>query len=134
MHSDIGTNSEPWSLVIAIEDHKGPITVEGLAAILGKSPTTIYRMAQRKQLPSHMVSGSRLFDPAALGMHFRKIAGICGSCGSHPQTAADSSVSLEVCSQGRCLYASLEVIMTERLQVPFPKSRYSCGLAVPARS
>jgi excisionase family DNA binding protein len=64
--------SEPWSLVIAIEDHKGPITVEGLATILGKSPTTIYRMAQRKQLPSHMLSGSRLFDPAALGMHFRK--------------------------------------------------------------
>ncbi len=48
------------------------MTVDELAALLRKSSCTVYRLAQKKQLPSLVIGGSRMFDPAALGMHFRK--------------------------------------------------------------
>jgi hypothetical protein len=43
-----------------------------LAAILGKSKFTVYRMASRKEIPSLIVGGSRSFEPAALAAHYRK--------------------------------------------------------------
>ncbi|MGC2612762.1 MAG: hypothetical protein WA354_01940 [Terracidiphilus sp.] len=32
----------------------------------GKSPDTIYRMAQKRQIPTLMFGGSRCFDPSVL--------------------------------------------------------------------
>jgi excisionase family DNA binding protein len=64
--------SGPWSFIAEIEAHAGLMTVDEVAEVLRTSKFTIYRMAQRKQLPSLVIGGSRRFDPAALGMHFRK--------------------------------------------------------------
>jgi excisionase family DNA binding protein len=64
--------SRPWSLVAEIEAHAGLMTIDEVAGLLRVSNCTVYRLAQRKQLPSLIVGGSRRFDPAALGMHFRK--------------------------------------------------------------
>jgi excisionase family DNA binding protein len=64
--------STPWSLVGKIEAHTGLMTVPEVAEILRVSEWTVYRMAQLKKIPSLIVGGSRRFDPAALGMHFRK--------------------------------------------------------------
>jgi excisionase family DNA binding protein len=61
-----------WSLVAAIEAHRGLMTVDEVATVLGVSVYTLYRMAQRKQIPSLVIGGSRRFDPAALAMHYRK--------------------------------------------------------------
>lgn len=34
--------------------------------MFGKSPDTVYRMAQKRQIPSFMFGGSRCFDPSEL--------------------------------------------------------------------
>jgi excisionase family DNA binding protein len=69
-----GQNTSPgaWSLIAAIEAHRGLLTIDDVAAVLQISKSTAYRMAQRKQLPSLIIGGVRKFDPAALSMHFRK--------------------------------------------------------------
>lgn len=64
--------AKPWSLVAQIESHRGLMTIDDVARVLGASNTTVYRMAQRKQIPSLIIGGKRKFDPAALGMHYRK--------------------------------------------------------------
>lgn len=66
--------SIPWSLLEKIESHEGLFTVSELATILRKSTCTVYRWAQRGNLPSLIIGGSRCFDPAALGMFFRQRA------------------------------------------------------------
>lgn len=73
--------TQPWSLIRDIENHQGIFTVEDLAQVLRLSTCTIYRMAQHKRLSSLRIGGSRMFDPAALGMHFRKRS---------PESAADA--------------------------------------------
>ena len=65
-------HSRPWSLVAAIEAHRGLMTVDEVAAVLRVSVYTVYRMTQRKQIPSLVIGGSRRFDPAPLAMHYRK--------------------------------------------------------------
>jgi hypothetical protein len=62
----------PWSFIDEIESHAGLYTVADLAAVLQRSTCSIYRMAHRKQLPSLRLGGLLYFDPAALGMLFRK--------------------------------------------------------------
>jgi excisionase family DNA binding protein len=64
--------SVPWSLVAAVESHKGLMTIKDVASILKVSKCSVYRMAQRRQIPSLIIGGSRRFDPAALGLYFRK--------------------------------------------------------------
>lgn len=61
-----------WNLINELESHRGLYTVAELASVLGKSPWTIYRMANRKQIPSLIISGSLMFDPSTLGMHYRR--------------------------------------------------------------
>ena len=68
-----GTEStDAWSFIVAIESHQGLFTVKELAQLVGKSPCTLYRGAAARRLPSVRVLGGVMFDPAALGMHFRK--------------------------------------------------------------
>ncbi len=61
-----------WSLITALESYRNLMTVEDVATVLSRSTCTVYRMARRKQLPSLVIGGSRMFDPAALALHFRK--------------------------------------------------------------
>jgi excisionase family DNA binding protein len=76
--------TSPWSLIAEIEAHVGLLTVEALADLLQMSKYTVYRMAQRKQIPSIVISGSRRFDPAAIGMYFRK---------KSPESAAAANIN-----------------------------------------
>jgi len=62
----------PWSFIDELESHAGLYTVAELAVVLQRSTCSIYRMAHRKQLPALRVGGLLYFDPAALGMLFRK--------------------------------------------------------------
>jgi excisionase family DNA binding protein len=49
----------PYSFIAALDSYKGLMTVEDVAEILDVSKFTVYRMAQRKQLPSLIIGGSR---------------------------------------------------------------------------
>jgi excisionase family DNA binding protein len=73
-HANIEKQPAPrtWSLISALDSFYGLMTVDDVAEVLGISKFTVYRMAQKKQLPSLVIGGSRKFDPAALAMHFRK--------------------------------------------------------------
>ena len=62
----------PYSLIADLESRRSLLTVEEVALIFRKSECTVYRLAQRKQLPSMVVGGSRLFDPATLAAHFAR--------------------------------------------------------------
>jgi hypothetical protein len=66
------TPGPPWSFIDEIESHVGLYTVAELGVVLQRPTCSIYRMAHRKQLPSLRVGGMPYFDPAALGMFFRK--------------------------------------------------------------
>ena len=70
--TDSKTVAAPYSLIADLETRRGLLTVEEVAAMLRKSECTIYRLAQRKQLPSMVIGGSRLFDPATLAVHFAR--------------------------------------------------------------
>lgn len=59
-----------YSFIASLESYKGLTSIEEVAEVLSVSKFTVYRMAQRKQLPSLVIGGSRKFDPAALAMHF----------------------------------------------------------------
>ena len=64
--------TQPWSLIAAIESYNRLMTIDDVAEVLTLSKSTVYRMAQRKQLPSLVIGGCRRFDPAALAMHYRR--------------------------------------------------------------
>jgi hypothetical protein len=61
-----------WNLITELESHRGLYTVAELAKVLRKSASSVYRMAWTKQIPSLIIGGSRMFDPATLAMHFRR--------------------------------------------------------------
>lgn len=79
--------STAWSFIRAIELHSGLFTVAELATVLRKSECTVYRLAQRKQIPSLIIGGTRYFEPAALGMHFRK---------KSPESAAAARMPMKI--------------------------------------
>lgn len=58
----------PFSIIDALAGFKRLMTVDEVAALFGRSESTIYRLAQRKQIPSLIISGSRMFDPATVAM------------------------------------------------------------------
>ena len=66
------TTCKPWSLIAAIESYNRLMTIDDVAEVLTLSKSTVYRMAQKKQIPSLVIGGCRKFDPAALAMHYRK--------------------------------------------------------------
>lgn len=87
MESQI-TSAKPWSLVAHLETFQRLLTIDDVAQVLQLSKTTVYRMAQRKQLPSLLIGGSRKFDPAALAMHFRKKSPESAAAARQVQAAA----------------------------------------------
>jgi len=56
----------PFNILTALYSLNGLLSVEEVAEMFGKSPDTVYRMAQKRQIPSFMFGGSRCFDPSEL--------------------------------------------------------------------
>ena len=56
----------PFNILTALYSLTGLLSVEEVAEMFGKSPDTVYRMAQKRQIPSFMFGGSRCFDPSEL--------------------------------------------------------------------
>jgi excisionase family DNA binding protein len=56
----------PFSVIHTLRSAKGMLSVDDVANLLGLSRFTIYRMAQRRQIPCLLIAGSRRFDPASL--------------------------------------------------------------------
>ena len=63
---------EMFNILLALESARGLLTVRDVAELLGKSPFSIYRMAQQRKIPSLMIGGSRCFDPSVLALWLSK--------------------------------------------------------------
>jgi excisionase family DNA binding protein len=63
---------EMFNILLALESARGLLTVRDVAGLLGKSPFTIYRMAEQRKIPSLMIGGSRCFDPSVLALWLSK--------------------------------------------------------------
>jgi excisionase family DNA binding protein len=59
-------NLTPFNILNALQAVHGLLSVGEVADLFGKSPATIYRIAQKRQIPSLMIGGSRMFDPSTL--------------------------------------------------------------------
>lgn len=60
--------NSPFNILAALYSLTGLLSVEEVAEMFGKSPCTIYRMAQKRQIPSFVFGGSRCFDPSELAL------------------------------------------------------------------
>ena len=58
----------PFNILNALYALTGVLSVEEVAEMFGKSRYTIYRMAQKRQIPNFMFGGSRCFDPSELAL------------------------------------------------------------------
>jgi excisionase family DNA binding protein len=63
---------EMFNILLALESARGLLTTRQVAELLGKSPFTVYRMAERRQIPSMVIGGSRCFDPSVLALWLSK--------------------------------------------------------------
>lgn len=70
--------SQPFNIIAKLESIDGLLTVDEVAVLLGLSKFTIYRMAQKRQIPCLMLGGTRKFDPSTL---------IVWRCKKEPQLA-----------------------------------------------
>ena len=61
-----------FNILLALESVKRLLTVREVAELLGKSQFSIYRMAQKHQIPCLMIGGTRCFDPSALALWLSK--------------------------------------------------------------
>jgi excisionase family DNA binding protein len=58
--------SQPFNIIAKLESIDKMLTVDEVAVLLGLSKFTIYRMAQKRQIPCLMLGGTRKFDPSTL--------------------------------------------------------------------
>ncbi|MGA8044454.1 MAG: helix-turn-helix domain-containing protein [Terracidiphilus sp.] len=58
----------PFNILTALYSLTGLLSVEEVAEMFGTSAATVYRMAQKRQIPSFMIGGSRCFDPSSLAL------------------------------------------------------------------
>lgn len=63
---------EMFNILLALEAVHRMLTVREVAELLQKSHFSIYRMAQRRQIPSLMIGGTRYFDPSVLALWLSK--------------------------------------------------------------
>lgn len=63
---------EMFNILLALESARGLLTVHDVAALLRRSSWSVYRMAEKRQIPSLMIGGSRLFDPSVLALWLSK--------------------------------------------------------------
>lgn len=57
---------EPFNIINVLSAVRRLLTVDEIAELLGKSPSTIDRMVRKKQIPAVMISGSWRFDPSTI--------------------------------------------------------------------
>lgn len=95
--SDVQDVPEAWSFIGAIEAFNRPITVRQLAEVLAWSIDSVYREIHDGTLPYIRLRGKLVFDPAALGMHFRRryppSAGAVGRKRCSPRPRGPKSVA-----------------------------------------
>ncbi|WP_348262661.1 helix-turn-helix domain-containing protein [Telmatobacter sp. DSM 110680] len=78
----------PFNILIALYSLTGLLSAEEVAEMFGKSPFTIYRMAQKREIPSFMFGGSRCFDPSELALWLIKKEPQLAVAARHFQKAA----------------------------------------------
>jgi len=72
-HEDVRSGApEMFNILLALESVHRMLTVREVAELLQKSHFSIYRMAQRRQIPSLMIGGTRYFDPSVLALWLSK--------------------------------------------------------------
>jgi Helix-turn-helix domain len=62
--------------------------------MFGKSRATIYRMAQKRQIPSFMLGGSRMFDPSTLALWLTRKEPLLAVAARQFQQAAKSDATI----------------------------------------
>jgi len=73
LHEDVRSGApEMFNILLALESVHRMLTVREVAELLQKSHFSIYRMAQRRQIPSLMIGGTRYFDPSVLALWLSK--------------------------------------------------------------
>lgn len=65
-------SGEPFNILNALSSYNRLLTVEDIAYLFGLSKFTIYRMAQKHQIPCLMIGGTRKFDPSTLAAWLTK--------------------------------------------------------------
>jgi excisionase family DNA binding protein len=55
-----------YNVLIDLRKSRGLLNIKELASILRMSITTLYRLAQKRQIPSLMLGGTRRFDPSVI--------------------------------------------------------------------
>jgi predicted DNA-binding transcriptional regulator AlpA len=63
---------EMFNILSALESARGLLTVRDVATLLRKSPYSIYRLAEKRKIPSMVIGGSRCFDPSVLALWLSK--------------------------------------------------------------
>ena len=63
---------ETFNILLALEAARGLLSVRDVAALLGRSSWSVYRMAEKRQIPSLLIGGSRVFDPSVLALWLAK--------------------------------------------------------------
>jgi predicted DNA-binding transcriptional regulator AlpA len=63
---------EAFNILLALEGARGLLSVRDVAALLGRSSWSVYRMAEKRQIPSLLIGGSRVFDPSVLALWLTK--------------------------------------------------------------
>jgi excisionase family DNA binding protein len=57
---------EPYNVINRLESVGRLLSVDEVAQLLGLSKFTVYRLANKRQIPSIMLGGTRRFDPSTL--------------------------------------------------------------------
>lgn len=75
--ADAGEYAQPqapemFNILVALESARGLLTVHDVAALLRKSSHSIYRLAEKRKIPSLVIGGSRCFDPSVLALWLSK--------------------------------------------------------------
>jgi hypothetical protein len=61
-----------FNILLALESVHRLLTVREVAQLLQKSPFSIYKMAQKRQIPCLLIGGTRYFDPSVLALWLSK--------------------------------------------------------------
>ena len=64
--------SDMFNILLALEAARGLLSVRDVASLLGRSSWSVYRMAEKRQIPSLLIGGSRVFDPSVLALWLAK--------------------------------------------------------------
>jgi excisionase family DNA binding protein len=87
-------NPVPYNILSALQAVRGLLSVSQVAEMFGKSRATIYRMAQKRQIPSIMLGGSRMFDPSTLVLWLTRKEPLLAVAARQFQQAAKSDATI----------------------------------------